>query len=70
MRPLPRPREAFSVRYDVRYWEFMLFDRAVIARQIPPDDRWDRTGNQATALDINTLNSGSKEDGQAGNGAF
>ena len=45
-------------------------NRAVIARLIPPDDRWDRTGNQATAFDINTLNSGSKEEGQAGNGAF
>jgi hypothetical protein len=32
--PLPRPREAFSLRYALRYCEFMLFDRAVIARQM------------------------------------
>lgn len=34
MSPLPIPRVAFSLRYELRYCEFMLFDRAVIARQM------------------------------------
>jgi len=32
--PLPRPREAFSLRYALRYCDFIMFDRAVIARQM------------------------------------